>query len=224
MKYKKRHSWNVSVAKAKAIQLELQKQLILNKPLKKISTVAAVDVSFIDKVAVGVAALFSYPDLELIEEKIFNSKPKFPYVPGYLTFREGPIMLGALTKLKTIPDVILFDGQGIAHPRRMGEAAHLGILLDRPSVGCAKSRLIGEYKEPGKKKGSFSKLYLEGEVVGAALRTRDSTKPNFISPGHKIDLESAIKIVLGCATKYRIPDPLRFVHMESVKYARKRNI
>ena len=106
-------------------------------------------------------------------------------------------MLGALTQLKNEPDVILFDGQGIAHPRKMGEAAHLGILLDRPSIGCAKSKLIGEYKEPGKEKGSFSKLYLEGKIIGAALRTRDGVKPNFVSPGHQIDLKSSVEIVLG---------------------------
>jgi deoxyribonuclease V len=220
MKYRKLHSWNVSIEKAKQIQLKLRKKTCF-RPLQHFKTVAAVDVSFINNRAVGVAAVFSYPTLDLIEEKVFISRPKFPYVPGFLTFREGPIMLGALTRLKNDPDVILFDGQGIAHPRGMGEAAHLGILLDRPSIGCAKSKLIGEYKEPGKKKGSFSKLYLGGKVVGAVLRTRDGVKTNFVSPGHKIDLKSAIRIVLGCTTRYRIPDPLRFVHMESVKYARK---
>jgi deoxyribonuclease V len=220
MKYKKLHSWNVSIGRAKEIQLKLRKKIRF-KPLKRIKTVAAVDVSFIKNVAVGVAAVFSYPDLELIEKQVFVSKPKFPYVPGYLTFREGSIMLGALTKLRTTPDVILFDGQGIAHPRGMGEAAHLGVLLDRPSIGCAKSRLIGEYKEPGKRKGSFSKIHLDGKIIGAVVRTREGVKPNFVSVGHKVDLNSAIKVVLGCSTKYRIPDPLRFVHMESVKHARK---
>jgi deoxyribonuclease V len=221
MKYKKLHAWSVSIGRAKEIQLKLQERIRF-KPLGKVKTVAAVDVSFIGNKAVGVAAVFSYPDLMLIEEQIFVSKPKFPYVPGFLTFREGPIMLGALMQLKNEPDVILFDGQGIAHPRRMGEAAHLGILLDRPSIGCAKSKLIGEYKEPAKKKGSFSKIHLEGKIIGAALRTRDGVKPNFVSAGHKIDLKSAMKIVLGCSKRYRIPEPLRFVHTESVKHARKR--
>jgi len=220
MKYKKLHPWNISIEKAKEIQLKLRKKVHFI-PLRKIRTVAAVDVSFIKKTAIGVAAVFSCPDLELIEERIFVSKPKFPYVPGYLTFREGPIMLGALAKLKKVPDVILFDGQGIAHPRGMGEAAHLGVLLDRPSIGCAKSRLIGEYSDPGKKKGSFSKIYLDGRVIGAAVRTRDGVKPIFVSVGHKMDLRSALKVVLSCSTWYRIPDPLRFVHMESVKHARK---
>lgn len=222
MKQKRVHAWKVSIGQARLIQNQLKKYLVLDKAFKRIEKVAAVDVSFIGNRAVGAAAVFSFPDLKIIEKKIVFSRPTFPYVPGFLSFREGPIMLKALLRLKTEPDVILFDGQGIAHPREMGEATHLGILLDKPSIGCAKSRLVGEYKDPGRRKGSFSKICFEGKTVGAAVRTREGVKPNFVSPGHRIDLKSAVKIVLACTTKFRIPDPLRFVHTESIEHARKR--
>ncbi len=215
MKFKKLHPWEVDVAEAKRIQLKLGRRLV-QKPLKKIKTVAACDVSYPGSEAFGVVIVFRYPDLELIEQKTARVKITFPYVPGYLTFREGPVLMKAFSKLKIKPDVILFDGQGIAHPRGVGEAAHLGLLLNIPGIGCAKSRLFGEYKEPGKKKGSFSYLMADGEKVGAALRTREGTNPIFISPGYKVDLKSSIAIVMNCVGKYRIPEPLRVAHLESL--------
>lgn len=216
MKVLNLHSWKVDVSKAREIQIELAKRLS-PKPFKKIMTVAACDVSYSGLEAFGVVVIFRYPDLELIEQKNARAKIAFPYVPGYLTFREGPVLLKAFSKLKIKPDVILFDGQGIAHPRRMGEAAHLGIVLDTPSIGCAKSRLYGEHREPGKEKGSYSYLLAEGEKVGVALRTREGAKPIFVSPGYKIDLESSIEIVMNCVGKYRIPEPLRMAHSKSVQ-------
>jgi deoxyribonuclease V len=215
MKGLRSHSWDVSVTEAKEIQLRLKKYLAY-KPLKRIKTVAACDVSYPGSEAFGVVVVFRYLGLELIEQKTARVKITFPYVPGYLTFREGPVLVKAFSKLKTKPDVILFDGQGIAHPRRMGEAAHLGIVLDTPSIGCAKSRLYGEYREPGKRKGSYSFLTAEGEEVGVALRTREETKPIFVSPGYKVNLESSIEIVMNCVGKYRIPEPLRVAHLESL--------
>jgi deoxyribonuclease V len=133
----------------------------------------------------------------------------FPYVPGFLTFREGPVLIKVIKKLSIKPDVILFDGQGIAHPIRLGIASHIGVLLNTPAIGCAKSRLIGEYKEPKLRRGAWSPLTYNNNVVGAVLRTRDNVRPLFISPGHKIDLKASIDIVLNCISKYRIPEPLR---------------
>jgi deoxyribonuclease V len=219
MKIRRSHSWNVSVAEAKRIQERLRECFVPFHPVKNIKTIAACDVAYSEDTAYGVVVVFSYPDLEEKEKAEAKEKVPFPYVPGYLTFREGPVLLKAFAKLKTVPDVVLFDGQGIAHPRRMGEAAHLGILLNCPSIGCAKSRLYGEYREPGKEKGSYSYLLADGERVGAALRSRDNTRPIFVSPGYKIDLKSSIEIVLECTGKYRIPDPLRFAHQLSVKAA-----
>ncbi len=139
-------------------------------------------------------------------------KLHFPYVPGLLTFREGPVLLKAFRQLESEPDLIIFDGQGIAHRQGFGIASHMGVILDKPTIGSAKSKLVGEYREPGRRRGSFSKLYLDGKIIGAVLRTQDGVKPIFVSQGHRIDLRSALKIVLNSATKYRLPDPIRFVH------------
>jgi deoxyribonuclease V len=136
----------------------------------------------------------------------------FPYVPGLLAFREGPIVLAALERLAERPDVLIFDAQGLAHPRRMGLATHLGILLDVPSVGCAKSRLCGKETEPGEEKGSWTPLLDRGEVIGAVVRTRSRVRPVYVSVGHRVDLETAVSLVLSCATKYRLPEPTRWAH------------
>ena len=220
MKYSKLHSWKVTPKVAKKIQLKLKKKLVLRKAFGEIKTISAADVSFINGWVYGVVAIFSFPELELIEKAEAKAKSSFPYVPGLLTFREGPILLKAFEKIKNEPDVMLFDGQGIAHPIGFGEASHLGVLLNKPSIGCAKSKLCGEYIEPGKKKGSYSFIKYEGKIIGAALRTRANTKPIFVSIGHKIDLKSAIELVLKCTRTFRIPEPLRFVHTRSVEYAR----
>ena len=216
MRYRKLHPWNVSIAEAREIQLRLRRRLAHKAP-EKIKTIAACDVGYKDGVAHGVVVVFSYPDLKLEEKAEVTNRFSFPYVPGFLTFREGPITLQAFAKLKAKPDAVLFDGQGIAHPRGMGEAAHLGLWLNIPSIGCAKSRLYGEYKEPGKKKGSYSYLVAEGKRVGAVLRTKAGTKPIFVSPGHRVDFKSSIQIVMNCVTKYRIPEPLRYAHQQTQK-------
>jgi len=188
--------------------------------LDKIKILAAADLAFSEKFIYAVVAAYSFPDLELIEAVSAKSRLSFPYVPGLLTFREGPTLIKAFKKLKSGPDVIIFDGQGIAHPKRMGVAAHMGVLAGKPSIGCAKSRLIGTHKAPPIKKGSFTLLYDGGEVIGAVVRSRDNVKPLYISRGFKIDLESSIKIVLSCCRGYRIPDPIRYVDAESKKLAR----
>jgi len=144
----------------------------------------------------------------------------FPYIPGFLSFREGPAIIEALHMLKIKPHVILFDGQGIAHPKRMGIASHIGVILNIPTIGCAKSRLVGEYKEPGTSKGKISSLKYQGKIVGAVVRTKDDIRPLFVSPGHLIDLKSSIEIVLGCTTKYRISELLRRADFLSKKIKR----
>jgi len=211
------HKWKVSVKAARKIQLRLRNKVIKRKTFSKIRTIAAADVAFKGGWVAGVVAVFSYPQLELLEVGYRKEKASFPYVPGFLTFREGPVLMKIFKALTIKPDLILFDGQGIAHPLRFGEASHLGVLLDKPSIGCAKSRFIGEYKEPGKKRGSFSFLLDGREKIGAVLRTRDRVKPIFVSIGHRIDLENAIKMVLACSKGYRIPEPLRFAHSKSLE-------
>lgn len=154
-----------------------------------------------------------FPRLEILEKKFFVSQVVFPYIPGLLSFREAPPLLGALAKIRREPDIILFDGQGTAHPRRMGIATHLGLFLEKPTIGCAKSLLVGKYLPPGGEKGSYSLLEDKGEVIGAVVRTRKEKKPVFVSPGDGIDLMTSIEIVLRCTGRYRLPEPLRQAHL-----------
>jgi deoxyribonuclease V len=174
--------------------------------------VAGVDVSVKDGRARAAVVLLSYPDLVPLQAVTAERPVSFPYVPGLLTFREGLVTLAALEQLMDQPDVLIFDAQGLAHPRRMGLATHLGVLLDRPTVGCAKSRLCGEYQEPGEQKGSWTPLVDGDEVVGAVVRTRDGVKPVFVSIGHRVDLETAVSLVLNCAPRYRLPETTRWAH------------
>lgn len=181
---------------------------------REISTIAGVDVSFPDKKTVlGAVVILSWPDLRVLETLTSTEPCRFPYVPGLLAFREVPVLLGALSRVRIEPDLLLCDAQGLAHQRRMGLATHLGILLEKPAVGCAKSVLYGTYEEPADEKGSVAYMYDDaGEVIGAAVRTRQGVKPVYVSIGNKIDLEKSIEIVLRCSTKYRIPEPLRLAH------------
>jgi len=152
--------------------------------------------------------LWSPADSSVVETVTVSGRPGFPYVPGYLSFREGPLLLRAFKRLQHLPDLVLFDGQGIAHPRGLGLAAHLGVLLDLPSVGCAKSRLVGEHGEPGPRRGDWAPLLLEGRRVGAVLRTRESVKPLWISPGHRMGIPQAVRWALACC-RTRVPEPIR---------------
>lgn len=213
MRIAKRHPWRVSIKKAVAIQQRLCRDIQL-KPLRRMPRlIAAADAAFQKGTAVGAVVVMRYPRLEVLETITKQRPLDFPYIPGLLTFREGPVLLECFRCLKRTPDVLMFDGQGIAHFRRMGLATHLGILLDKPSIGCAKSRLTGTFKPVGTPKGSFSFIKdQEGKTVGAVLRTRDHVKPVFVSPGHKIDLRDSLAIILRCASQYRIPEPLRLAH------------
>jgi deoxyribonuclease V len=214
LEIKKLHPWKVSPQQAKAIQNSISKRLIPKWDEGPVKIIAGTDVSFPDPQSVLAAVVvLTYPDMKVIETKLIKSKCEFPYIPGLLAFREVPALLSALEELKTEPDVLLCDAQGIAHPRRMGMATHVGLVTDKPSIGCAKSLLYGKYEEPGNAKGQHSSLVTDsGETIGAVVRTRDGVQPVFVSIGHKIDLDKAIEIVLGCSLKYRIPEPLRLAH------------
>jgi deoxyribonuclease V len=161
--------------------------------------------------------VFSLDPFAVVEEAVAWGHVSFPYIPGLLSFREAPILLKAFKKLRHTPDIVIFDSQGIAHPRGLGLASHMGLLLDTPSIGCAKSRLVGTFKEPGTRAGARSPLKHEGKHIGTVLRTRDGVKPVFVSPGHKIDMRGAVRWVLKCCKGYRLPEPTRAAHHLSNK-------
>jgi deoxyribonuclease V len=213
MKYKNLHRWDVTPKQAIGIQRALAKNITRpGRKLDKIEKIAGIDVSFRQAKSCAAVCVFTYPGLALLEQKTAIIKTTFPYVPGLLTFREGPAVLNCLKKIKNKPDVILFDGQGIAHPRKMGLAAHLGLWLKLPTIGCAKTPLYGEFKMPAFKKGSYSFIKGPDSLLGVVLRTKDNIKPIFVSQGYRITLEDAIKISLNSCTKYRLPEPLRAAH------------
>ncbi len=203
------HAWDVSSREACRVQAELARRLVVENGFREISSVAGADAAFGAEKAYAALVVCSYPGLEKLEEVVVEGKVGLAYVPGLLSFREGPVLLKAFEKVKMEPDLVLFDGQGIAHPRRLGLASHMGILLEKPTIGCAKSRFLGEHGEVGLRKGSMAPLTFRRETVGWVLRTRDGVKPVFVSPGHLVDLETAVSIVLSCSRRYRIPEPLR---------------
>ncbi len=201
--------WPDTVEKAKHIQEKFKNRVRIIPLSKRLNYVAGVDAAFFDKKVLGIACVYKYPEIVFLEFAFSLLDTSFPYVPGYLSFREGPVLIESLKKLKLDPDIILFDGQGIAHPMSLGIASHIGLLINKPTIGCAKTRLVGEYYEPGNKKGDWSPLKYRGKIVGAVLRTRNNVKPLYVSPGHLIDLKSSLEITLRCCVKYRIPEPLR---------------
>ena len=212
MQIKQRHDWNLTTSEAKAIQEELQQEVITEDKFKQpVKYVAGVDMGFEDNGTISRAAVavLSFPDLQLQEQCIAKRATTFPYIPGFLSFREIPAVLDALEKINTIPDIILCDGQGLAHPRRMGIACHLGVILDMPTIGVAKSLLIGKYEEVPQEKGSWQPLIHKNETIGAVLRTRSNVKPVYVSSGHRISLPTAIDYVLRCTPKYRLPETTR---------------
>jgi deoxyribonuclease V len=209
------YSWRVSIPRARAIQVELAGRVCRTGDVPHPRFIAGADIS-VDKVSgTGNAAVvvLSYPEMALVEVRTARDKLDFPYVPGLLSFREAPLVLAAWAKLETVPDLLLVDGQGIAHPRRLGLASHLGLFLDTPAIGCAKSRLCGLHDEPGLAAGSAAELVDGGEVIGVALRTRDGVRPVYVSIGHKVDLTAAVRLVLDCCRGYRLPEPTRLAHL-----------
>lgn len=214
MKIHSLHDWDLEPRAAAALQKELAAQLISDRPidLGKIDTVAGVDVSVKDGMLQAAVVVMSYPGLETLETARARRRTAYPYIPGLLSFREGPALEEAFRRLSIEPDVFIFDGMGQIHPRRMGIAAHLGLWLRRPTVGCGKTHLIGDYEEPAKEKGSWSVLTHRGERLGAVLRTRANVKPVYVSVGHLADIGTAIELVLACTPKYRLPRPIRQAH------------
>jgi len=209
------HSWQVSPAQALDIQRRLAAQVSRSSQVTTPRFIAGMDISAANAqgIATGAVVVLEYPELRLAETKVAQARPNFPYVPGLLSFRESPLTLAACEKLTVTPDLILVDGQGIAHPRRLGLASHLGLLLNTPTIGCAKSLLCGQHEEPGAEPGSYAEVVDRGETIGVALRTRLGVKPVYVSIGHKVDLETAIYWVLECCRGYRLPEPTRLAHL-----------
>jgi len=215
VKIERLHSWQVSITQALDIQLGLAARVSKVSEVATPRFIAGVDISAskAQEMATGAVVILSYPELRLVETKIVNGKLNFPYIPGLLSFRESPLVLAACEKLTITPDLILVDGQGVAHPRRMGLASHLGLFLNTPTIGCAKSRLCGSHKVPGVEPGSYAELLDNGEVIGAVLRTKLEVSPVYVSIGHKVDLQTAIHWVLECCRGYRLPEPARLAHL-----------
>ena len=216
------HPWAVSIQDAFRIQKELTEKLVLEDVPDEPALIAGVDVAVSRERDLLYAAVvvLDAGSMEPVEVATAIQQPIFPYVPGLLTFREGPVVLQAYEKLKCDPDVLMFDGQGIAHPRGLGLAAHLGLLLDKPSVGCAKSRLIGEFKEPKQKRGAMRTLSVHRRKVGVVLRTKDNTKPLFVSPGHRMTVETAARRVLEAGRGFRLPEPTRLADLQAARAKR----
>jgi deoxyribonuclease V len=209
------HPWDLSTQQARKLQESLAAKVILQDKLPdRIRYVAGTDVGFENngKITRAAVVILDFTTLTLIDSARVKVKTTFPYIPGYLSFRELPAILKAFEQIRTSPELILCDGQGVAHPRRLGIASHLGVLLDLPTVGVAKSRLVGRYTEPGLRKGNKTLLYDGKDKIGYVLRTRDNVKPLFVSPGHKVSLTTAAKLVLKCVTKYRLPETTRCAH------------
>jgi deoxyribonuclease V len=208
------HKWDVSPAEARQIQERLRHLVIREDQLGPMCLVAGVDVGCEDNGTVtrAAVAVLNLADLQMVESAVVRQPTNFPYIPGFLSFREVPAILEALSQLKTPPDLLLCDGQGIAHPRRLGLACHLGLLSNLPAIGVAKTRLIGRYEPLAEEKGSRQPLWDKGEIVGVVLRTRTNTKPLYISVGHRVSLETAVHYTLLCTPKYRLPETTRQAH------------
>lgn len=211
-----RHPLDVSVAEARLLQEELRREVREEPALDpaEVMAVAGTDISYLReyKLALGAVVLMSYPGLDVLEVRTSALEVAFPYVPGLLSFRELPALLPALESLEGVPDLIFVDGQGLAHPRYFGLASHLGVLTGIPTIGCAKSRLVGEAGAPGPEVGDWEPLLYGNRTVGAVLRTRRAVKPLYVSVGHLVDLPTSLRMVLGCLRGYRLPEPQRKAH------------
>lgn len=215
MKVKMLHKWEVNVAQAIQIQSRLAKEVLAEGDICDPAFIAGMDISAPDArgIARGAVVILRYPELSVAEVEVAEGTLTFPYIPGLLSFRESPLILAACERLCKVPDLVLVDGQGVAHPRRFGLASHVGLFLDLPTIGCAKSILCGEHQPLDEEVGSHAELVDNGEVVGAALRTKSGMKPIYVSVGHKISLAAALRWVLNCCRGHRIPEPLRLAHL-----------
>lgn len=220
MEILKLHNWPENPDEAIQIQLRLKDKIIIENRFNKLEYLTAVDTAY--DVAAGelfaAAVTLRLPGLTDVERAFASMKANFPYIPALLSFREGPVILKALSRLLINPDVILFAGHGIAHPRSFGLASHLGLLTDTPSIGCARKHLCGDYRVPSPEKGSCSSLFVANIDSGFVYRTKEKVKPMFISPGHKCSIHDSLEIMRLCLTEYRMPEPLRMAHLYAVKY------
>jgi len=211
------HPWNVTYHDAVNIQQELRQNLILHDEdfPGQINTVAGADISYAkqDDLFFAAVVLMDFSSMTIMEERTAVARAPFPYIPGLLSFREGPVLLKAFEKLHHIPDVVIFDGQGIAHPRGIGLASHMGLFLNIPTIGCAKKRLVGHYGTVGSDAGDYAELTFNDRAVGAVLRTKKKIKPVFVSPGHMIGIRKSVEIVLQCCRVYKLPEPTRRAHL-----------
>jgi len=207
------HPWNVTPQQAIRIQKTLAKRVVLKRTFSGIETIGGADAAYSGKgAALGAIVILSFPEMEIIETATATKKSTFPYIPGLLSFREGPVLIRAFEKLTVRPDVLILEGQGLAHPRGFGLASHLGVWLNLPTVGCTKTPLLKHPTSVGRSKGDVQYLSRDGEEVGAVLRTKKGVKPVFVSPGHLIDLETSLQLILGTCTRFRMPQPLRLAH------------
>lgn len=215
MKIKNLHSWDLSPEEGIRLQNKLANTIVARYSGGPLEIVAGADIGFEKHTSQAIAGivLLRFPSLEVMRRYTLKAPVRFPYVPGLLSFREGPILLQLFKQVSPAPHLVFFDGHGLSHPRKLGLASHLGLFLNCPTIGCAKSKLTGEYEDPGAVKGSTSDLMNEeGQVLGAVVRTRDQCKPIYVSVGHLIDLPSAVQFTLQCTTRYRIPEPTRLAH------------
>lgn len=215
MKIQQLHKWNLTIKEAVELQNKLAKKILIQPLKSQVELIAGCDVAFkknSNEATAGITIL-SFPELKLLSRIVVNTKVKFPYIPGFLSFREIPVLLKAFVKLNDKIDLLFVDGYGIAHPRKFGIASHLGILLDLPTIGCGKTYLLGDYKLPDLEAGSFTKLTYKDEIVGAVVRTKTGVKPIFASIGNRINLEQTIEFTIKSCKGYRIPEPIRQAHL-----------
>lgn len=214
MKIKHLHNWNLDPKEAIQLQKDLASQIIIDEELdlNNIKTIAGVDVSVKNNVSQAAVVILSFPELETLEIVRAQQATAYPYIPGLLTFREGPVLAEAFSKLQHEPDVFIFDGMGQIHPRKIGIASHMGLWLDKPTIGCGKTHFIGDYSPPDSAKGSYSNLIYKDELLGVVLRTRTNVKPVYISVGHRAELSSAVALIMAVTPKYRLPTPIRLAH------------
>lgn len=208
------HSWELSPREAFALQRRLRVKIVTGDRLGPVRHVAGTDVGFENagRVTRAAVAVLTFPALELADWAVIRQPTRFPYVPGLLSFREIPALLVALSRLRVRPDLVLCDGQGLAHPRRCGLASHLGLVAGFPTIGVAKSRLMGTYREPPQRRGAWTPLRDGGEIIGAVLRSRSHVKPIFVSIGHRVSLDTAVACTMACVTRYRLPETTRWAH------------
>ena len=213
------HPWNLPPKEAIALQKQLARKVIRKSSIniRKVKTIAGIDASYRNNMACAAAVVLNFENLEMLEFQTATRPIEFPYIPGLLSFREGPAILDAIHKLKTRPDLLLLDGQGIAHQRRFGIASHIGLLLELPAVGCAKTKLVGKYEKPEINRGNFTYIEDVNETIGAAVRTRTKVRPVFVSIGHRVNLPDSINFVLQTCKGYRLPEPIRLADQLSRK-------